>query len=292
MIPNVCSYASKLTLIAALMLGIQQGAVAQRKPKSLSSTFENFLDTQWWLGLRFGLNYTQPDPVSRYSSLNAIDYEKSALEKSYDVLAQAGAQAGLDVTFYHQGISLELQPTFKVMRYSYFSKLEWTGNSNADRFETRYDIIQSLRVLEVPLVVKYDIIQHGTIRPFVMAGLQHSFLIGAEKDTEITHTDYVSGSPEEFSGGKISLGVKDQFKNFYGAVGGIGVNLDAGNIRTIFEATYLYGLNSATKTGSLYRENELVSLGEVNDEIKLNNLNFSLSFVFPLRYIDKTFQPY
>ena len=292
MIPNACSYASKLLLLAVFMLGFQQGSVAQRKPKSQSSAFENFLDTQWWLGLRFGLNYTQPDPVNRYSALNAVDYEGSTLNKSYDPFALAGAQAGLDVTFYHKGISIALQPTYKAMRYSYFSDLEWSGTTDADRFETRYDIVQSLSVLEVPLVVKYDIMKHGTMRPFVMAGLQQSLLIGAEKDTEITHTDYVSGSPEEYSGGKIDLGAKDQFKNFYGAVGGIGVNLDAGNIRTIFEASYLYALNAVTKTASLYRENELVSLGEVNDELKLNNLNFSLSFVFPLRYIDKTFQPY
>lgn len=291
MIPNALLFASRAVIVLALLLCTQL-SVAQRKPKPLKSSFESFLDTQWWLGLRFGLNYTQPDPLTRFSALNALDYDGEALEKTYTRFAHPGGQAGLDITFYHKGISLGLQPTFKIMRYAYFSDLEWSGNSEADRFETRYDINQSIQVIEVPLVLKYDVLRRGKLRPFILAGLQQSFMISAEKETTITHTDYSSGMPQEYKSGKINFGVKDQFKNFFGAVGGAGVSADAGNIRTVLEVTYLYALNAVTETSNRYRENELVSIGEVNDELKLNNINVSLSFVFPLRYIDKTFQPY
>lgn len=285
------SITSKILIAVALLL-CTQISVAQRKPKPLKSSFESFLDTQWWLGLRFGLNYTQPDPVTRFSALSPINYDEANLEKTYENFSQSGGQAGLDVTFYHRGISIGLQPTFKIMRYTYFSDLAWAGDETVDDFETRYDINQKISVIEVPLIFKYDLIQRGKIRPFLLAGLQHSFLIAAEKETTIMHTDYASGAPREYSGGKVNLGVKDQFKNFSGALGGAGVSLDAGNIRTILEATYLYALTPVTEKNNLYQENELVSLGEVNDEIKLRNINVSLSFVFPLRYIDKTFQPY
>lgn len=288
MIRNAYSYANRALLVFALLLCTQL-SVAQRKPKPLKSSFESFLDTQWWLGLRFGMNYTQPDPVNRFSALSPINYDQSVLDKTYESFGEAGVQAGLDFTFYHRGFSIGLQPTFKVFKYSYFSDLEWVGN-DTEQFETRYDVNQSISTIEVPLVLKYDLMKRGEIRPFVFAGLQYSFVIGAEKNVTVTHTDYGSGTPQKYKGGAISLGVKDQFKNFYGALGGAGVSLDAGNIRSVLEVSYLYGLSPVTETKNLYQENELVSLGEVNDEIKLNNINISLSFVFPLRYIDKTFQ--
>ncbi len=66
--------------------------------------------------------------------------------------------------------------------------------------------------------------------------------------------------------------------------------LDYGNVRTIVELSYLYALSPVTDTSNRFQENELASLGEINDEINLNNINLAISFVFPLRYIDKTFQ--
>ncbi|WP_421875859.1 outer membrane beta-barrel protein [Marinoscillum sp.] len=289
MTPNVLSSGSRLLIVGILLL-IANVSVAQRSAPP--STFESFLNTQWWLGLRFGLNYTQPVASEDYYIFSPLDYDAENLQKTYDVFNLGGGQAGLDLSFYHKGISIGLQPTFKIMRYSYSNYFEWLGSGDADRLETAVNVEQSIQVIEVPLIVKYEILKRGKVRPFVLAGLQQSFVINAQKKAEVMHTDYLADVPQTYSGGDFSIGNTDRMSNFFGALGGIGTSLDYANIRTVIEITYLYGLSPITANGNPFSENELVGIGDVNDQLKINNLNAAISFVFPLRYIDKTFQPY
>ncbi|MFY0598943.1 MAG: hypothetical protein JXR03_04685 [Cyclobacteriaceae bacterium] len=279
----------RLLVVCVLML-FAVGATAQRKP--MKSTFETFLDTQWWLGVRFGVNYTQPNVKRHYSAFSAINYEQSDLKKEYDSFQSIGAQAGMDISFYHKGFSVALQPTYKRMNYSYSNSLAWVGEAVADRFETLYEVDQFFNFFEVPLSLRYEILKKGKIRPFASAGVQYSMLISSGKDTGITHTDFTGGAVRSFSGGKVSLGSTNQFKGFFGAVGGVGAGFDYFNVRTVVAISYYYGLSEITDESKNFRDTELSSLGEANDKIKLNNLDISLSLVFPLRYIDKTFQPY
>lgn len=290
MIRNVSLSASRLLIALVLFLVTAQLASAQRG--KVPDYYESFLNTQFWLGLRIGLNYTDPIIKNTYTSFNSLDDVNETYEKTYSVFENPGGQAGLQMALYHKGFSMELSPTFKIVRYAYSSDINWRGNavSGVDDFSSRYDINQSINLIEVPLMLKYDVLKSGKIRPFIMGGLQYSFLIDARKNTEITHTDYSGGSARSYNGGSISLGVKEQFKNFYGVIGGAGASFDYSNIRTIIELSYLYALSPVTDTNNLYNENELTSLGEVNDELQLNNINIAISFVFPFRYIDSSFQ--
>lgn len=290
MTPNALSYGSRW-LTCLLLLFVTTISVAQRKP-SPPSSFESFLNTQWWLGLRFGLNYTQPNPTTRYNVFSPINYQGETLDKAYESFSLPGGQAGLVISFYHNGFSIGIQPTFKIMRYGYSNAFEWVGASEEDRLETTVDVTQKIDVVEVPLTLTYEIIKRGKIRPFVLAGLQQSFMISALKKAEVTHVDFLGDTPQTYSGGSFTLGNTERMSNFYGAVGGLGTSLDYANIRTVVEVTYLYGLSPITANEDPFSENELVALGDVNDVLKINNINVSLSFVFPLRYIDKTFQPY
>lgn len=167
--------------------------------------------------------------------------------------------------------------------------LQWSQTvGGAPQFQTTYNVEQRLDLIELPLLIKYDIIQRGKIRPFVMAGGFYSLIISAQKDVDISQVDFSSGIPLASSGGIATLGVKDAFQNFSGLSGGVGVNLDYWNIRTVFEVNYKHGLTSATKPNE--QQNELASLGEVNDELFLRDINISLSFVFPFRFIDQQFK--
>jgi len=82
--------------------------------------------------------------------------------------------------------------------------------------------------------------------------------------------------------------VKDAFQNYYGWVAGGGASFDYWNIRTVIEITYNQSLNSVTREGT--SQNELSSLGDQNDDVHLSHIVGSVSFVFPLRFIDKQFQ--
>lgn len=271
-----------------ILMLITGGAFAQKKPDK--NPLESFLDTQFWLGLKIGMNYTQAFPNVRNTGFSPIDYNADSLQKSYDDFALPGAHMGLEMNFYHKGFSASFQPAYKRSRYKYNSALEWRGEQANNRFETRYDVEQRLDLIELPLMIKYDVIRSGKIRPFVMVGGYHSLILSAQKEVKITQTDYSSGSPLQSSGGTTTLGVKDAFKNFWGVAGGAGVNLDYWNIRTVFEVSYKRSLTSATQPNE--QQNELASLGETNDEIFLRDINVSLSFVFPFRFIDQQFKAY
>ncbi len=287
MIRKDSSSVSRLAGLAILML-FSSILMAQKKPEK--NPLESFLDTQFWLGLKIGMNYTQAFPDVRNTGFSPIDYSADSLRKSYDDFALPGAHMGLEMNFYHKGFSASFQPAYKRSRYKYNSALEWRGEQPNNRFETRYDVEQRLDIIELPLMIKYDVIRSGKIRPFVMAGGFYSLILSAQKEVKITQTDYSSGSPLQSSGGTTTLGVKDAFKNFTGVAGGAGVNLDYWNIRTVFEVSYKRSLTSATRPNE--QQNELASLGETNDEIFLRDINVSLSFVFPFRFIDQQFKAY
>lgn len=274
--------------LVILSVGMAQAQVI-KKPKPNKPKGE-FLDTQFWLGIKFGMNYANPVPKSRLSGFSPIDYDGANLSKNYDSYGLPGGQAGLEMTFYHRGFSLGLHPMYQRSRYSFSNSLEWNGAQENERFATTYESEQRLDVINVPLFLKYDIISKGQLRPFALVGLSYSFLTGAERQVQITQTDYSFGTPQSIDGGKLSLGAKDAFQNYYGWVGGGGVSYDYWNIRSVLEITYNKSLSSVTREGA--GQNELASLGDQNDDLRMSHLVATLSFVFPLRYIDRQFQPY
>lgn len=259
---------------------------SQRKPTK--NPLESFLDTQFWLGLKMGVNYTQVFPNQENTGFSPINYSADSLQKSYSDFSLPGAHMGLEMNFYHRGFSVSFQPAYKRSRYKYFSVLEWMGELPNSRFETRYDIEQKLDLIELPMMIKYDVIRRGKVRPFVMAGGFYSLIASAQKEVVISQIDYSSGTALGSNGGNTTLGVNDSFQNFSGIAGGLGVNLDYWNIRTVVEINYKRSLTSATRPNA--QQNELASLGETNDEIYLRDLSFSISLVFPFRFIDQQFK--
>lgn len=282
---------SKLLLILILTLFCLEGE-AQRKKKRPKppGQIDSFLDTQFWLGLTFGTNLTSPSTDEFVPGFSPLNYEAENLEKTYESFQTAGAHVGLEMNFYHKGFSVSFQPTVKRSNYNYSSGLLWQGESASSQFEVIYDIEQRLDLLELPLVAKFDVIQEGKIRPFIMAGGFYSVPLSAQKDVTLTNIDYSSGNPLTSSGGTATLGTIDAFQPFFGWTAGGGVNLDYWNIRTIIEIGYMQSLTSVTQPS--IQQDELSALGIVNDGLTIQDLSFSVSFVFPFRYIDKTYQPY
>ncbi|MDW3193311.1 MAG: porin family protein [Cytophagales bacterium] len=284
MTPRNSSSGIRLLLVSLLLCLLTLTLPAQRKLDAKGG-LEAFLDTQWWLGLRAGSNLTNPKTESFYSVLSAIDYDAENLKKNYESFQAPGIQLGLDLTYYHRGISIGILPTFKRYRYDYDNSLEWI--TATDIFQTKYQVAQNLDYLEVPLVLKYDVLKSGNLRPFVQLGIQWGFAIGAEKSLTINHQE---GTPAATSGGTISIDTKKDFKGFAAALAGIGASFDIGNIRMSLDFSYHYGLTSIIEKERLFTENQLTAVGDINDDIRLTNLQGNLSFLFPLRFIDTTFK--
>ena len=274
-----------IALVLLVMATATAFAQVRKKPKNPNSSF---LDTQFWLGIKFGMNYANAVPQERASGFSPIDYDADRLLKEYEVFALPGGQAGLEMTFFHKGFSVGLHPMYQRSRYSFTNSLEWNGEQENERFSIAYVSEQRIDVINVPLFIKYDILQVGQLRPFAMGGFYYSFLTGAERQVTISQTDYSFGAPRQIDGGSMSLGVKNAFQNYYGWLAGGGISYDYWNIRSVIEISYNQSLNSITRKG--VSQNELASLGDLNDDLKYSHWVASLSFVFPLRYIDKQFQ--
>jgi hypothetical protein len=273
-------------LFFALLLVTE--AEAQRRLDARGG-IESFLDTQWWLGLKFGTNVTQPFANETYqvtSQINAASETEAT--KQYDEFNLIGVQIGLDATYYAKGISFGIQPMYKRIRYSYANRFSWDNSIQTEAFITNYDVEQALDLVEIPITLKYDIIRFGALRPFVIAAVSSSFLMGANKQLDIRHTDVVLDS--RVVGGEVSLNVPNEFQGFFSAFGGVCASYDVGNIRLSLDFAYHYGITSAVNKEEIFEENAFFAVGEINDDIFIRNISGSFGVVFPLKFIDNTFQ--
>jgi len=275
-------------ILFALALNPAYSQLRKQKPKP-GNKAQEFLKTQWWLGIRGGTNITQTTLIESFSGLNPINYNEDKLVKEYEDFVDPAFHIGLDVTFYHKGFSVMTYPTFFRNNINYNSELVWSGETDRDQYETSYQVRQSITFLELPIAVKYDILGEK-IRPFVMAGAFYAFAFDANKEVNVFETDYASGEAVEFERANIKLNNREEVLNNYGVLGGIGVSFDFWNIRSIIDVQYRHSFQSIVNDQTRFDENTFSSFGEVQDDYSLQNYSASVSFVFPLRFIDSQFK--
>ncbi len=250
-----------------------------------------FLKTQWWLGFRAGTNIAKGVPEQSYTSFSPINYNASRNSKDYEGFSRPGVQASLEFAFYTKGFTLSFQPGFATMFYRYSTTYNWSDVSNPDNtLNQTFHVEDNMQIFDLPLLIKYDFLQ-GKIHPFVQIGGYYNLLISAGKEISVDGDDKASGSEVVFSGDPVSIGTTDLYnKSTGGLVGGIGVVYDAGNIRIVFDANYRYGLSNISNPGKRYSNNQLASIGDVQDDLKLQSIWFSLSVQFPLKFISKNYE--
>jgi hypothetical protein len=287
----------KLYLLSCLLLvtGLTFGQAQKKRKGSFSNPAQNqketFLDKQWWLGFKAGVNLSQVLVEKRYSALSPGNYDPSLTDKAYDDFSSLGSQATLEVTFYYKGFSFSLQPGFRHSVFTYSNKFEWTDPENANnRLELNYQNEQKVDHAEIPLIFKYDVIGNK-LRPYVQVGIFYGFLINANKAVEISGTDYASGGVNEFTNDPVIIGAKDLFaRNHWGLLGGIGANYNLGNVRLNLDVQYRKGMSLINSTENRFGSDRLSGIGEAMDDIKLNNLVFSFGCLFPMRYLASGFK--
>ncbi len=259
------------------------GGGQNRKPAN-----QKFLETQWWLGFKWGANLTSAIPEQRFSAFSPTDGNTG--EKTYEDFKHLGVQAGIDATFYHKGFSFSFQPNYRRQRFAYNNSFNWTdSNDPTSTLDLHYDQDHNLDYLELPLIVKYDFRQDA-FTPFVQFGGYYGTLINATKKVDITGTDQASGASNAFEGEQLVIGADDLFiKTSLGILAGVGVNYSVGNLRLAFDVSYRWGLHNVTNAKNRFTENRLAGIGDALDDMNMQNLSFTFSTLFPLRFISKNF---
>jgi outer membrane protein W len=277
-------------------------AVAQEKKrkKPASPAFKEkkakedakFLNKQWWLGLKAGPNMSKVSVEKMYSVVSPTNYASGAISKKYKNFDLIGSQVALEVTFYFKGFSLSFQPTYQHSRFFYSNSYEWvstteTSNHVLLNFEQEQKVDHAI----IPLVVKYDI-SGDKLRPYVQAGIYTAMLVNASKELSVTGIDDAAGGSNEFSDESIVIGAKDLFaKSHWGLMGGLGVNYNLGNhVRLNLDVMYKYGMSNIVSTKNRYDSDRLAGVGDVLDDLTLDNLSVSIGCLFPLRFLSSGFQ--
>lgn len=286
---------TRFLLLLCLSLGtLASFAQSKRKPAPFNSMKANdndkFLNKQFWLGFKAGTNLTNPIVGNRYTVITPTNYPVTQTEKTYRSFDKAGAQATLEVTFYFKGISLSFQPTYRTSTFTYSNQYSWTNPEKAgERLDLKFDQQQRLDAVDLPLMLKYEF-GAGKLRPFIQAGGYYSLVTNATKSVVISGTDQASGGTNTFENPAVILGAKDLFANNWGIVGGAGVYYNLGNVRIVFDASYKFGMSNVANVKTRYSNDRLSGIGDVQDDLKIQNLSFSVGCLFPLRFLSTSFK--
>jgi Outer membrane protein beta-barrel domain len=281
--------------ILFLLLFITFQVTGQNKKKSnfnnrARSDQSKFLDKQWWLGFKAGVNLSDAIVEKRYTILTPTNYSSSATDKAYNSYNKAGSQVSLEITFAFKSFSINAQPTYRHNRFTYSNQFNWTNPENAaERLELKFDQEQQINFADFPLAVKYEI-AGNKLRPYVQAGLFYSFLLDANKSVKVSGTDYASGGTNAFTNEPVIVGAKDLFENYWGLVGGVGLHYNLGNIRLVLDISYQYGRSNIANVNNRFSNDRLNGIGDAQDDLRLRHFTFTTGCLFPLRFLSNNFK--
>ena len=264
----------------------------RKSPKPSGGQKNSFLEKQFWLGFKGGINLSQADPIKRYSVMSATNYQSGNLNKTYNNFQDVGSQATVEITFQFRNLSISTQPTYSHNVISYYNQFEWTNTEDPSQSLTqKYSQSQGLDYVTIPLIAKYDLVGNS-LKGYVHAGIYYSFLTNALKTVSVSGVDLASGSTNTLSSQPLIVGTKDLFTNYWGLMGGIGGSYQMGNVKLVLETSYMHGMSNITNVKNRFSNDQLAGIGDAQDDIKLNNIVISAGVLFPMRFLNSNFKSF
>lgn len=255
----------------------------------------HFKGTQWYVGVTTGMNHSRAVVLQSFSELSLAN-ATNEVDKDYSILgSQTGYSAGIaNVVALTPYLQMTLTARYNNMKYGYRQMYHWRDTENEfNQLIVNSDHIMSLGYVEFPLQVRYAF-PINRFKPFIQAGLLYGRQVEARKRLTTRSTDYASGGPEESMLHQQTSDISALYLKSHAAytLGG-GVIYNFGGLMLVAEANYQRGLHNIANAKTRYTEaRHLAGLGYVSDDIKLRSLTYSVSFLFPLKFLtDKDFQP-
>ena len=244
-------------------------------------------NTKWAFGLKGGVNFTKIFPGDQFSVFSYTKpTENSREEKQYLSISD---NKGFHVTFVAQysvmgNLKVSVQPTFSTYKYTYKNNYAWFDFDNTtNSLDLAYTHTQSLSYIELPIFIRYDILNFP-IRPFIQAGGFYGRLLSASKEVKLAGTDYAAGASEKADISTKTIGVDDLYvKSNYGLIAGGGISYRLGAARVELGVDYKLGMNDIVNKSNRFKERSIVSGSyDILDDTKLSNFLFSVGFIFGL----------
>lgn len=268
-------------------------------------------DNQWWVGLKTGVNTTNVQKINSYSTFSFIDHTKH--EKNYGLEYKLGYQVGLLGAWdFWNNFNLSFQPMYANQKFAFENTFEWESENNTLKIHDLHE--HSFDYVTLPLFLRYEFKlpkmggaknpnSHGKKKkdkngyatqtkksasskttPYLEVGYFYSRLIGAQKN--IVRTETIDGFENEPS--QELIGVLDLInKGNHGMSFGGGISYDVGgSFRIAADVSYQMQLDQMVNQKNRYSNQKLaLKYYDVFDDSKLRNWNFSIHFLFPLKFV-------
>jgi hypothetical protein len=180
-----------------------------------------------------------------------------------------------------------MHPSYVSYRFEYSNSFGcYAIENSAKQVNTEYQFQTRLQYVEVPLMVKYELLQ-GKFKPYLQAGGYYGFLTDALKNVKITAVDQASGGDSEINVTELSVGTEERTKRMnYGLALGVGFTQNVGNARLGLEVNYHHGLENLDNGALKYSDNQLLTgTYDVPDDYAMQNINVVLQIIIPLKFI-------
>ena len=276
--------------IALIFLILISNSLWAQRAKKKPPKQEGFLDTQWFLGFYGGANLTSASPTSAFYGYAPLNYDLSAIGKTYEDYSIIGGQYGLIFMYYFNGFTIGSRPGFNIYGFEHRTTTQWTESENSNNtLEVSYQHTTNLNYLEFPLTLQYDLTR-SKLRPYVGVGAYYGMLFNATRTIERSGVDAASGSEGDFDNQSKTIGVDELFiRSSIGIVGFIGASYDPGNVRITMDIGYKYGMKNITSIKNRYLKNDLAAIGDATDDLQLQHIYLSLGVAVPLKFITNNY---
>ena len=213
-----------------------------------------------------GLNMTQVQVVN---SISGASYSK-------DYTGNNGWQFGLSIGYnFNKNLSLHSGLIAFNKRYDI-----------SYAFEDRYQVDVKVRMtyLDIPLYLRFKSPISKKFEAFVNMGGYGGRLVSAEADFLLTKKLDKENSITFSDNGLSSINRKNKME--FGMLTGIGLSTNLKNAALSLEVNYFNGINyNLTNSDNRYADGELLmSYFYLDDDLRLDNLSISLSYVVKINY--------
>jgi hypothetical protein len=255
--------------------------------KVYSQTME---DAKWWMGAKAGVNFTRPEVSNPLSILENLNSSSNNNSKEYNsIFKNAGPSLGVILTYsVTPRIAISVQPGYTGYQIGYSTKYQWK-DTLANNYTIANTFNNKLHYVELPLLLKYEY-SFGKLQPYLQIGAYYGFLLNGKIHAK---------SEEQFKNSTIDVTLSTRYQDFnanelfikslFGIIGGGGVSFDVNFFRIALDCNYRYGFNNVTNRKNRLEEQSMINgFYNVIDDIKLQNIEFTLHCTTPLDYLIHT----
>ena len=245
-------------------------------------------DVKFLLGLRGGINFSDPLVLNSYSIFSNTSASVSPNFKKYGKwYKNTGSQYGIVAMMqFKERTYVSLQPSISTHNFKYTGTYSWLNPQNVSESATLiYHHVQSLKYAEFPLLIRQDLTS-SRLRPYVQAGGFYSFLQTGMQNISLTEEITSNQAPNQIPEGTRSGSVSDQFISTHlGLIAGGGVAYKLEWVMLGLDVQYKRGLHNITNKANRYSNQSLLGdTFDVPDDISINAWMISVNVVFSLGF--------